>query len=189
VFILYALPIGLAIGWVLGGRAAGLAGLQFRWPWLFVVGLFVQVVLFSGPVSDRVGELGPPIYVASTALVFAAVLANRVVPGFPIVALGAASNLAAIVANGGYMPASAAAMAALGKVDPTSYSNSSIIANPSLAPLTDIFALPAWLPYANVFSLGDVVISVGVVVVIARAMRRARPGSVAALRAKDAEPS
>jgi hypothetical protein len=87
------------------------------------------------------------------------------------------------------MPASAAAMAALGKVDPTSYSNSSIIANPSLAPLTDIFALPAWLPYANVFSLGDVVISVGVVVVIARAMRRARPGSVAALRAKDAEPS
>jgi len=172
VFILYALPIGLAIGWVLGGRATGLAEIRFRWPWLFVAGLFVQVALFSGPVSDRVGDLGPPIYVASTALVFLAVLANRVVPGFPIVALGAASNLAAILANGGYMPASAAAMAALGKVDPTTYSNSSIRPDPVLPLLTDVFALPAGLPFANVYSVGDVVIGLGVVVTIVLAMRR-----------------
>jgi hypothetical protein len=188
-FILYALALGLAVGFLIGGRPDGLAGLPFRWPWLFVGGLLVQVVLFSEPVSERISDLGPWIYVGSTTVVFLAVLANRAIRGMSIVALGAASNLAAIVANGGYMPASAAAMAALGKVDPTSYSNSSIIANPSLAPLTDIFALPAWLPYANVFSLGDVVIGLGVVVVIVRAMRPARPGSVAALRAKDAEPS
>jgi hypothetical protein len=188
-FILYALALGLAVGFLIGGRPDGLAGLSFRWPWLFVGGLLVQIVLFSGPVSERVGDLGPWIYVGSTTVVFLAVLANRSIAGMPIVAVGAASNLLAIVANGGYMPASPGAMAALGKVDPTIYSNSSIVANPSLAPLTDIFALPAWLPYANVFSLGDIVIGVGVVVVIARAMRRARLASVAALRAKDAEPS
>lgn len=173
-FILYALPIGFAIGLAIGGRFAGLADLQFRWPWLFVSGLLVQVVLFSGPVSERVGDLGPLIYVASTALVFLAVLANRAVPGLPIVALGAASNLAAIVANGGYMPASAVAMAALEKVDPSVYSNSSIRADAVLAPLTDVFALPAWLPFANVFSVGDVVIGLGVVATIVLAMRRAR---------------
>ena len=188
-FILYALALGLAVGFLIGGRPDGLAGLHFRWPWLFVGGLLVQVVLFSGPVSERIGDVGPWIYVGSTATVFLAILANRAVQGMPIVAVGAASNVVAIVANGGYMPASPGAMAALGQVDPTVYSNSSIIANPSLAPLTDIFALPAWLPYANVFSLGDVVIGLGVVAVIVRAMRPARPGSVAALRAKDAEPS
>ena len=33
---------------------------------------------------------------------------------------------------------------------------------PRLAPLTDIFAMPRWLPFANVFSVGDVLIGVGV---------------------------
>ncbi len=89
-----------------------------------VAGLLVQVVLFSGPIADRVGALGPPVYVASTALVLVAVLANRSIRGMTIVALGAASNLAAIIANGGFMPASQAAMDALGKTDPTTYSNS-----------------------------------------------------------------
>lgn len=172
-FILFALPIGLVIGLALGGRIAGLAELRFCWPWLFVSGLLVQIVLFSGPVSERIGELGSPIYVASTAIVFLAVLANRATPGFPVVALGAASNLLAIVANGGYMPASAAAMAALGKVDPSVYSNSTIRADAMLAPLTDVFALPAWLPFANVFSVGDVIIGLGVAVTIVVAMRAA----------------
>jgi hypothetical protein len=76
------------------------------------------------------------------------------------------------VLNGGYMPADAGAMAALGKTAPTTYSNSAILAEPALKPLTDIFALPTWVPFANVFSVGDVLISVGVVVVIVAAMRR-----------------
>ena len=66
----------------------------------------LQIVLFSGPVSERIGDAGPPIYVASTALVLVAVLGNLRIPGMALVALGAACNLAAIVANGGYMPAS-----------------------------------------------------------------------------------
>ena len=48
-------------------------------------------------------------------------------PGMPLVALGAACNLAAILANGGYMPASPGALAALGKAAPTIYSNSAVL--------------------------------------------------------------
>ena len=73
-----------------------------------------------------------------------------------VVALGAASNFVAIMANGGYMPAALDALQAHGKVTSTVYSNSVVAQNPALAPLTDIFALPAWLPFANVFSVGDV---------------------------------
>ena len=97
-------------------------------------------------------------------------------PRMLVVALGAASNLAAIIANGGYMPASIAAMEALGKVPKTVYSNSAVVPEPALAPLTDIFALPSWLPWANIFSIGDVLIGLGVVLVIVLAMRR--PGSL-----------
>jgi hypothetical protein len=174
-FILYALMIGLIVGFVAGGRPAGLALLQFRWPWVMLGGLFVQVVLFSEVVTSRIGDAGPPIYAASTAAVVLAVLANRRITGMPIVALGAACNFAAIVANDGYMPAARGALQALGKVDSTMYSNSVVSPDPALAPLTDIFALPTWLPFANVFSIGDVLIGVGVAIVIVVAMRRLPP--------------
>jgi hypothetical protein len=176
VFILYALVIGVLLGRALGGRPAGLGSLGFRWSGLMLAGLLVQVVLFSEPVADRIAALGPPIYVASTSLVLAAILANRSVPGMAIVALGGVSNLAAIVANGGYMPAARSALAALGKSDPTMYSNSATIADPALGPLTDLFAMPEWLPFANVFSVGDILIGVGVVTTIVLAMRSVGTG-------------
>lgn len=173
-FILYSLIVGLAIGFVVGGRTGGLADLRFRWPSVFIIGLAVQVVLFSDAVTERIGALGAPIYIASTGLVLAAVVANRAIPGMVVVAVGAASNLAAIVANGGYMPASISAMEALGKIPKTVYSNSAVVPDAALAPLTDIFVLPAWLPWANIFSIGDVLIGLGVVLVIVSAMRRGR---------------
>jgi Family of unknown function (DUF5317) len=190
VFILYALPLGVLLGALLGGRLAGIAGIQFRWPWLILAGLLVQVVLFSDAVTSRIGDLGPPIYIVSTAAVFVGVLRNISITGMPLVALGAASNLAAILANGGYMPAGAAAMAALGKTDPTIYSNSAVVAHPALEPLTDIFALPAWVPFANIFSVGDVLIGLGVVVIVAAAMRRGAELSLpAATRDEAARPA
>ena len=181
-FILYALPIGLLAGFLSGGRFTGLAELTFRWPAAMFIGLLVQIVLFSDQVTATIGSAGPPIYVASTAAVFLAVLANRATPGMPIVALGAASNFVAIAANGGYMPANAEALRVLGRVESTVYSNSAVVADPVLAPLTDIFALPAWFPLANIFSVGDVLIAIGVIVAIAAGMR-AEPD-----RAADPEP-
>jgi hypothetical protein len=171
-FILYAVVIGFLVGLALGGRPAGLATLQFRFGWLVIVGFAAQIVLFSAPVSERVGSLGPVLYVASTALVFVALLANVRIAGLPLVALGAACNLAAIVANGGYMPASSAALAAIGKGPIAGYSNSSVVTDPVLAPLTDIFALPTWLPFTNVFSIGDVLIAIGIAIAVVAAMRR-----------------
>ena len=174
-FILYAVLIGLVLGFVLGGRLSGLAGVDFRWPWLAIGGFLVQLVLFSDAVRGGVGALGPPLYVASTGAVLIAVIRNIRIPGMALVALGATLNLAAIVANGGYMPASEAALAALGGGLDPGYTNSAIVADPALAPLTDVFAMPAWIPFANVFSIGDLLIAVGVVIVIVAAMRSGRP--------------
>jgi Family of unknown function (DUF5317) len=175
-FILYALVIGLVLGVVLGGRLAGLADLQFRWGGAMFLGLLIQVLLFSTPLADQVGAAGPPIYVGSTALVLVALLRNWRITGVPVIGVGAISNLSAIVANGGYMPADPGALAAIGGNIPTSYSNSTVVAHPALQPLTDIFVLPRWLPFANVFSIGDVLIALGVCLVIVAAMRRDRDG-------------
>ena len=177
-FILYGLLIGLLVGFGLRGRASGLAALDLRWSALVFLGLLVQIVLFSGPVTERVGELGPAIYVLSTAMVLAAVVRNWRIPGMPVVILGALCNFAAITANGGYMPAGADAVTALGRSAPTVYSNSAWTPDPALWPLTDIFALPSWLPWSNIFSVGDVLIGGGVALVVVLAMR-SRPAPVA----------
>ena len=181
-FILYAVALGVVVGLLAGGRPSGLASLSIRWPALIVGGLLAQVVLFAGPVAARVSELpawvGPALYLGSTVAVAAAVLRNWSIAGIPLVVAGAACNLAAVVANGGYMPAAPAALIASGKAAPVIYSNSSVVPDPALWPLTDVFALPSWLPAANVFSVGAVLIGLGIATVIVVAMRR-RPGPTA----------
>jgi hypothetical protein len=170
-FMLWAIPIGLVAGLIGRGRLDALSTFRFRWGWLAIAGLLVQVVLFTPTGDQLAGGLGPLLYVLSTLAVFVAVLRNVRVPGMAIVAIGAVCNLAAITANGGFMPASASALAAAGLDGPGSYTNSVVLDHPALQPLTDIFAIPASWPLANVFSVGDVLIGVGIVIVIAAAMR------------------
>lgn len=158
--ILDAIPVGLLLGLLLGGRIERLGDVKFRLAPLAVLALPIQLALFS-PVSDGLDEtVGRWIYVISTGLVLVVVLADIRLTGLPLVVLGAASNLSAIVANGGAMPASAAALAAVG-LGVGGSTNSVLLERPALEPLTGIFATPDWLPLANVFSIGDVLIGTG----------------------------
>lgn len=171
-FILYAIPVGIVAGLLLGGRLEGLSSLRFRWASLAIGGLLVQVVLFALPTGEALASIGPAVYVGSTVAVLVALLVNLRLPGMAIVAAGAASNLAAIVANGGAMPVRSETLAAAGLDPHGGFSNSVVSASPALEPLTDVFAIPAGVPLANVFSIGDVLIGIGIVVAIAAAMRR-----------------
>ena len=169
--ILYSIPIGILAGYLLGGRLERIATVRFRLAPLAVAVLVVQLALFS-PLSDGLPEaIGRWIYVISTALVLMVVVANIRITGLVLVVLGAASNLAAIVANGGAMPASPSALAAVG-LGVGGNTNSVLVTSPVLEPLTDIFATPRGIPFANVFSIGDVLIGAGVAIAIAAAMRR-----------------
>ena len=169
-FIVYAVPVGLVAGLLLGGRIGNLARLRIRWAWLAVVGFVVQLAIFSMQVGNLLGDAVPVIYVLSNVAVLAAVFRNIALPGMAILAAGAICNLAAIVANGGFMPADPEAVAIAG-VDTSGPTNSIVVADPALRFLTDIFAIPAAIPLANVFSIGDILIGIGVATVIALAMR------------------
>ena len=176
-FPLYAVLLGLIVGLASGGSIANLGRLQFRWAGLALAGLLSQLILFAEPVAARVGGAGPPIYVASSVLVLVALLRNLDITGLRLTAVGAISNLAAIVANGGSMPASPDALAALGKSVGEAYSNSVAAADPVLPGLTDVYALPRWLPFANVFSIGDALIGAGIAVAVVAGMRARRAGA------------
>ena len=172
--ILYAIPAGIVVGLLVGGRLEGLTSMRFRWAPLAIGGLLVQIVLFT-ELGDRIaGAAGPAVYVASTLAVFVAVLRNLRLGGMAVVAGGALCNLAAIVANGGSMPADPGALAIAGFDGPGDHTNSVVVAEPALRLLTDIFAVPAGIPFANVFSFGDALIAVGIAWAIAASMRAAK---------------
>jgi hypothetical protein len=164
-----ALPVLAAAlsGLLLGGRLERLTSLPLRRPGLFWVAIGIQVVAFpfaflpwtTGDTAARI------LWLASYALLIVATILNRHVAGVAVVGAGMVLNVLAVVANGGHMPVSQAAMRAAGE----SYAvkqNSAAIDDPSLPWLIDRFAAPDWLPLGNVFSLGDVVIAVGAVVIV-----------------------
>jgi Family of unknown function (DUF5317) len=186
VFILYAVLAGVAIGALGGGNPARLGDLRFIWAPLIAVGLGIQVLLFSTPLGDALGAAAPAVYIASNLVVLVAVGRNLAIPGLPLVLIGGGANLAAILANGGYMPVSPAALDALGRTASEGYTNSRLLDGVAggavLGPLTDLFAMPAWLPMANVFSVGDACIGVGIAIAVVAAMHgrgplEPRPGS------------
>jgi Family of unknown function (DUF5317) len=159
-----ALPLlaGLALAPLLGGRWSRLAELRIRLVWLFYVAIALQVVAFpfrSLPwrTSDRIGIV---LWVVSFGILLAAMSANARLPGVPLIALGLLSNLAAILANGGHMPALPSALRAAGLHFATSR-NSAQMESPHVGWLVDRWALPSWVPWGNVFSAGDVSIMVG----------------------------
>jgi hypothetical protein len=187
VLLLYFVLGGLIIGTALGGRPSELSTVRFRWWPVALGGLGFQVLLFSEPLASWVGPAGPALYVVSTLVVLAALLADRALPGFRLIALGATLNLAAILANGGLMPASAEAFEALtgrAAVPSETFSNSTLAApEAALAVLGDNFVLPRPFPFANVFSIGDVVIGVGAAFFVVRVMVGGRSALPAGLRA------
>ena len=106
-------------GWSPGASSA--AGwpasptVRFRLAPLALVALAVQLVLFS-PLADAAAGRRRPgdLRRLDGARAASSSWPTSALTGVPLVALGAGLNLAAIVANGGSMPASPAALAALG---------------------------------------------------------------------------
>jgi MFS family permease len=162
VFLLALVSVALA-----GGGLRRLADLRLRHTWAVGLALAAQVLVIS-VMPERFDGVHEPVHLASYALVGVFLWANRSLPGLWLIALGGGANLAAIVANAGVMPASPAALAAAGLPADggSAFANSAAVAAPRLAFLGDVFAIPASWPLSNVFSIGDVMIALGVVVTL-----------------------
>ena len=159
-----ALPLlaGFALAPLLGGRWGRLAELRPRLLLLFYAAIALQFIAFPFAAlpwrtSDRLAVV---LWLCSYALFMVGAGANIRLPGMPFVAIGMLLNLSAIVANGGHMPALPAALRAAGLHFARSR-NSASLPSPHLDWLVDRWAAPSWIPWANVFSVGDVLIATG----------------------------
>jgi uncharacterized protein DUF5317 len=167
----YPVLLGVGLGLILGGRLGALAELPLRAAWLFFAAIGLQVIAFPIAVLPWTTSqhIATPLWVASYALLLAAAALNRHIVGVPVVAAGMLLNLLAILANHGTMPVLQSAMRDAGRTA-VQQANSTALADPRLPWLVDRWAAPDWIPLANVFSIGDVVIAIGAVVIVLAGM-------------------
>jgi hypothetical protein len=164
--------VGLVIGRLLGGRLSALADAPIKGSGFAFAAILLQVIAFPSGVFpwETPSSVARMLWLASYALLISMLLRNVRLRGIPVVALGLCSNLVAIVANGGLMPVRPSALTGAGR----SYhlhNNSIDLSHPHFAALVDRWAVPHWVPLANVFSVGDVLIAVGTLICIVAAMR------------------
>ena len=179
-----AAAVGVALGRAMGGRLAHLCILDVRCAWLAPLALGLQLCAILAPPTPP--DLGPdPVRFwlpATTAALAAFVAANLRVRGMRLLLLGLSANLAVILANGGLMPTNvealaqtrlmaraAPALAHPGMRLPRSKDTPRPIEETRLWPLSDVLVGPP-LPWRVVMSVGDLVLTAGLAVVIAAGM-------------------
>jgi Family of unknown function (DUF5317) len=165
-----------------GGSLRHLATLPVRGSGFIFASLAIQVLLYMPPFhgSAVIVRWGGAIYIGALALALIGALRNwHLGVAARIALLGLALNAIVIVFNGGHMPVNAVAMRrVLGDVevrqiaDQRLYSNT-LLAGPSsrLVVLSDV--IPVSLPgnHGNVYSIGDVLLTIGVAALAYRATR------------------
>jgi len=149
-----------------GGSLSALGRMRLRYAPAIFGALAIQIAIIS-VAPDGSPLLHRALYVGSYALAAVFVVANRRLAGMRMLALGATLNLIAILANNGVMPASRNALRTAGTLtNATGFLNSAAMPHPRLLFLGDILPVPHAVPFANVYSIGDVCIAIGVAIAV-----------------------
>lgn len=147
---------------LLGGKLSRLGTIRLRAWWTIVASLVIQVFLIEVFAGSFGGVVSATIHLLSYGLAIMFVWHNRHVVGMGIMVFGGMLNLVAIAANGGVMPAQLDALETAGIItDSPEFENSAPVEDAKLWFLGDIFAIPQGIPFANVFSVGDVILVLG----------------------------
>jgi hypothetical protein len=175
--LLAVLAIGLVVGFATGGSLAQLGLIQFRGA-IAVVFLYVMQGL-ARQVLPRMSAVSPSFVVwlwcCTTAALVALALLNIRLAGVPLIAAGLLLNLVVVAANAG-MPVGAQ-VAASGRSIVNSSTQSGtdsfyrvVDGSTRLLPLADVIGFKGPFGFAALFSLGDLLMFAGVVVLVVAGM-------------------
>jgi hypothetical protein len=142
---------GFVLGLVSGGDWRRLQTLEIRWWPALAAGAVARVA------APFLGTLGLPISMLGLALVALVALANRLLPGAGLIALGSSLNFLVTSLNGG-MPVDPGALTASGRSTPADGLHVILDEQTRLSFLADILLLPV---VNNIYSIGDIALAIG----------------------------
>lgn len=184
--LLWAVLIGLSIGILRKGTLRQLGRIDLRYTWLVLASFLIQLLIFPFFKEEPlVGFWTPFFHAISYFLVIVFTLLNIKIWQIGLIGLGTLSNVIVMAANGGYMPASVEALRKAGKdfvaqnlSQMEVYGNLIEIGRKSiLGLLGDRFYLPDWMPFSSAFSIGDGLIALGIVLLLADKMVETKTSS------------
>jgi hypothetical protein len=158
--------------------ASQIASIPLHAPWLALVALALQVPLLRAPFGPTQQVMAAnAVFLLSHLLLLIFVWLNRRLVGIQIVGLGVLCNLIVVLANGGFMPITPQALV---RINPGStldqwtvgfhYGGSKDVIllqqDTRLWVLSDVLVLPPPFPWPTAFSVGDLLIAVGIVVLL-----------------------
>ncbi len=158
--------------------ASRIAAISLRSAWLALLALALQYPLLRAPGgSTQELRVEQVLFLVSHLLLLAFVWRNRQSLGIQILGSGVLCNLAAILANGGFMPITPETLV---KINPGSapgqwpigihyfHSKDVILSQEEtrLWVLSDILVLPPPFPWPTAFSLGDLLLAAGIIVLL-----------------------
>lgn len=154
----------------------GLQQVEFRLLGLVPVAVIPQLLAFYFP-ATRIwlpDLLAPVILVWSQLVLLGFVLLNVRRAGMPLLGLGLAMNFVVILANGGLMPLSPQTASRISSIDlwdaGARFGPGKSAVLPAQATffgnLSDSIMLPEWFPYQAAYSLGDLFIVAGALVLL-----------------------
>ena len=158
--------------------ASQIASISLRAPWLALVALALQIPLLRAPfVPTQQVVAAEALFLLSHLLLLFFVWLNRRLVGIQIVGLGVLCNLVVILTNGGFMPITPETLV---RINPGStldywtvgfhYGNSKDVIllghDTILWVLSDILVLPPPFPWPTAFSVGDLLIAAGIIVLL-----------------------
>jgi hypothetical protein len=165
---LVAILVAIAIVPLTHGRFDRLARIRFARPWLFVVGVGLQIALEFVPIPRaRVEDLGVAVLLASYVALLAFCISNIRMRGMELIALGIALNAVVIALNLG-MPYRVAD----GLTRETAVKHRPIRPGDVATVLADRITVGP--PFRVAISVGDIVLGIGIVELVYAGSRRRR---------------
>lgn len=169
-----AIILGLLIGIIRGGRVSNLQNYNIRGWYLIIVAVIVQMLPIF---MKQMGFLENNLHVVGffgLVLMIVVVFINVRVPFFPVILVGGLLNIIAMILNSFKMPVMLEKLEGAGLTDLMgSILNGSILnyssaegANIVAQYLGKIYAFPEIYPLASIVSIGDIIMSIGLMLSI-----------------------
>ncbi|MCG8403031.1 MAG: DUF5317 domain-containing protein [Firmicutes bacterium] len=182
VFVVLLAAVALVVILFFGGKLDNLLSCRFKHPWLVLVAVVLKIISISG-LHDLLGlpeAVIPFLRVLSLLMAVFFVLLNFSWRGFPLVGLGLLSNTLVILLNGGNMPVKevythlAFTGPELDKLKDGLPVDSFILvsSDTKLSFLGDVLLMPQWVPLTKLFSIGDVIVTLGGIIFITYYLRK-----------------
>jgi len=171
--------IGLLIGGFTGGRFANLMDMNIRAWYLILVSLILSLLPIFTRGLDLVGNLDVYLLFASMVLMLIVVLANLDKKGTWLILVGGIYNLLIMSFNSFKMPVSMSNLEKAGLTSLIEGINDGSIVNYVAAEttgaitfFTKFIAIPKPYPFPKILSIGDLVMSVGLLIFIIGEMKK-----------------